>query len=324
MSPSAARRPVWWTQVLVVAGFAWAYDEVRTLHGDVAAAGLRHGEEMLRLDRALHLFFAAPFNHWLSHHATVAAAFAGYYLVMHLGATSLVLLVLWVHGDRYRHHRDALLITSLLALAVYWVYPVAPPRLLPGFVDVVQAHFPVAYQLESSKGNLYAAMPSLHMAWALWSAVAVWSVSRRLSVRTAAVVHPAVTAATVLATANHYTVDLITGGAVTVLAYGGLAVAQSQLDQRRVAKQQPLAADVAAEVDLRLGRLGEAAHRHHPAEPERVVRHPVAGRQRRNRPQPRPRDPAATDRAVGHDLRRGRFGHAGPFDEVSRDVVEET
>src|SRR5947199_7828314 len=110
---TSVRRPAWWTQMLLVAVFAWAYDEVRELHGDVVAAGLRHGQAMLHLDRVLHIAWAPPLNHWLAHHATVAATCAGYYFVMHLGMTSLGLLVLWLHGPQYRLHRDALLVTSL-------------------------------------------------------------------------------------------------------------------------------------------------------------------------------------------------------------------
>lgn len=309
---------------MLVVGFAWGYDEVRSLHGNVVAEATAHGNAVLHIDSVLHLSWAAPFNAWLSHHATLAVSCSAYYFVMHLGATSLTLLVLWLDGVRYRWHRNALAVASVVGLVVYWVYPVAPPRLLPGFRDVVQAHLPAAYDLESAKGNLYAAVPSLHMTWALWCAVALWSVSRRPWVRAVAVGHVALTALTVLATANHYTFDLLTGAALVAVAYPLLHLAQSQLDQRRVAQQQPLAAHLTAEVDLGLRGLGGAAHRHHPAETERVVRHAVAGRQRQNRPQPGPGDPATADRPVGRDLRRRLVGRPRPLHELGRDVVEET
>jgi hypothetical protein len=213
-------RPLWWVQVLLIVGFAWAYDEVRSLHGNVVQAGLRHGRQVLHIDRVLHLDWAAPMNHWLAHHDLVGGTLAGYYVVMHLGMTSLMLLVLWIHGPKYRYHRNVLILSSLVGLAVYWIYPTAPPRLIDaGFHDTVASALPFAYKVETARANLYAAVPSLHLAWAVWVAVAVWSITRRWWLRTLAILHPVVTAGTVLATGNHYTFDLITGAALTAVGY---------------------------------------------------------------------------------------------------------
>jgi hypothetical protein len=285
-------------------GFAWGYDEVRALHGDVAHTGVTHAQDVLRIDRALHVEWVTPVNHWLAGHTSIAEALSGYYFVMHLGMTSLTLVVLWLHGRGYRWHRDALVLMSLVGLAVYWLYPVAPPRLLPGFHDTVRQLLPTAYHLETARANLYAAVPSLHIAWAVWCGLVLWSISRRTWVRTIAVLHPVLTTVTVVATGNHYVFDVVTGAALIGVSYpllrGLVPVAErlaprrvlvgvdgrgiSDLDQRRIPQQQPLAADVATEVDLGLGALGSAAHRDYPAESERVVGDSVAWRQGRDRP----------------------------------------
>src|SRR5690348_846207 len=129
--PSLARpRPRWWLQVVLIVGFATGYDEVRSLHGDVAAAGLRHGRSVLHIDRAWHVSWAEPMNHWLAVHRAIGQALSSYYFVMHLGMTALVLLLLWLRSDGYRRHRNVLVVASLAGLAVYWLYPVAPPRML--------------------------------------------------------------------------------------------------------------------------------------------------------------------------------------------------
>lgn len=282
--------------MLLAVGFAWGYDEVRALHGNVRAAAVAHGFQVLRLDRAMHLDWATPLNTWLTHHDTLADVLSGYYVVMHLGMTSLTLLVLWVHGRRYRWHRDALLLMSLIALVIYWLYPVAPPRLLPGFDDTVRHVFPTAYQLEKARANVYGAVPSLHLAWAVWVGVALWSISRRVWVRVIAVAHPTMTTVTVLATGNHYVADLTSGIIVAAIAYPLLrlgvpaaerclprrlvkvgAERRSHLDERRIAQQQSLAADVAPEVDLGLGALGLPAYGDDPAEPEGVMGDSIAG-----------------------------------------------
>jgi hypothetical protein len=286
-------------------GFATGYDEVRSLHGDVAASGLRHGREVLHLDRAWHLGWAQPMNHWLSGHHGVAEALSSYYFVMHLGMTAVVLLLLWLRSDGYRRHRDVLVVASLVGLVVYWLYPVAPPRMLPGFDDTVRSLLPAAYDLESAKANLYAAVPSLHMAWAIWCGVGLWTLSTTRWVRAVAVAHPSITAITVLATGNHYVFDLLTGALLILLAYpltDALARTWSELGERRVAQQKPLAADAGAEVHLRLGLVPGATHVHHSTQAERVVRHPVARREVEDRTQPRSSHAPASDRLVRGDL----------------------
>ena len=288
LPPVPVRRPVWWTQVLLAVGFAWGYDEVRALHGDVRRAGIAHGLDVLHLDRVLHVDWATPFNAWLVHHRTFGDVLAGYYFVMHLGMTALTLVVLWVHGRSYRWHRDALVVMSILGLAVYWLYPVAPPRLLPGFHDTVKAVLPAAYRLETSRANLYAAVPSLHLAWAVWVGVALWSVSRRPWVRAAGVAHPVITTVTVLATGNHYVVDVASGVALAAMAYPllslGFRVADRlDLDQWRVAEQQTFAADVAPEVNLGFRAVRLPTDGHHASEAERVVRDAIAGSELRDR-----------------------------------------
>lgn len=305
LPPLAHPRPRWWLQVVLIVGFATGYDEVRSLHGDVAAAGLRHGRAVLHLDRAWHVSWAEPLNHWLSAHHAVGQVLSSYYFVMHLGMTSLVLLLLWLRSDGYRRHRNVLVIASLVGLAVYWLYPVAPPRMLAGFDDTVRSLLPAAYDLEAAKANLYAAVPSLHIAWAIWCGVALWTLSTARWVRVIAVAHPTITAITVLATGNHYVFDVLTGAVLMLVAYpltDALSRIWSELRERRVAQQQPLGAHVAAEVDLGLGLLRRTAHHHNPPQPERVVRHPVARRKVEDRPQPRTGHAATADRLVRGDL----------------------
>jgi hypothetical protein len=249
--------------------------------------------------------WAEPLNRWLFEHHAIAHVLSAYYFAMHLGMTALVLLLLWLRSDAYRRQRNVLVVASLVGLAVYWAYPVAPPRMLAGLYDTVRDLLPAAYNLEAAKANLYAAVPSLHMAWAIWCGVALWAMSRAWWVRTVAIAHPALTAVTVLATGNHYTFDLLTGALLVLVAYpltDALGRLWSELRERRVAQQQPLYADVGTEIDLGLRLLGHTADRHHTTQPERVVRHPITGRQVEDRTQAGPGDTATPDRLVSGDL----------------------
>jgi hypothetical protein len=240
-------RPQWWGQVILVVGFAWGYDAIRSLHGDVVAAGIRHGHAVLRADRALHLDWSGSLNRWLSHHDALADVLAGYYVVMHLGLTALTLLLLWRHDRTYTHHRDALLLASVAGLVVYWAYPVAPPRLLGGAThDTVAQVLPFAYTVETKSANLYAAIPSLHVAWALWATVAVWAMTRRRWLRALAAAHPALTTVTVIATGNHYTLDVVSGVVLIAVSYPLLSAAEA----------------VAASVGVRVDRAEQVRREH--------------------------------------------------------------
>jgi hypothetical protein len=284
MAPSEAQRqtrPRWWGQVILVVGFAWAYDEIRSLHGNVVAAGIRHGHAVLRADRALHIDWSGSLNQWLSHHDALADVLAGYYVVMHLGMTALMLLLLWRHGDGYRHHRDALLLASLVGLGVYWLYPVAPPRLLGGQThDTVAQVLPFAYTVETKSANLYAAIPSLHVAWALWVAVAIWAMTSRRWLRALGAAHPVLTTLTVLATGNHYTLDVVSGVVLIAVSYPllaateavarsvGVRVDRPQQVRRQHAQEQQEREDVNAGAPqaerLELNRLDVHQVEHHP------------------------------------------------------------
>jgi membrane-associated phospholipid phosphatase len=97
---------------------------------------------------------------------------------------------------------------------VFWRYPVAPPRMLGGFTDVVASSHALGSWHSgalASDANQLAAMPSLHIAWALWCTVAVWRMTARRWWRALAAVYPLVTGFAVLATGNHYVLDVLAG-----------------------------------------------------------------------------------------------------------------
>ena len=71
---------------------------------------------------------------------------------------------------------------NLLGFVVFWLYPVAPPRMLGGFTDVVATTHAIGSWHTgalASQANQLAAMPSLHIAWAVWCTVAIWRLTRR-------------------------------------------------------------------------------------------------------------------------------------------------
>jgi len=235
-------RPRWWTQILLVAGVWWSYDTVNNLNPLRAATALAHGSAILRLETSLHLAAERGLNAWLGAHLLIGRWLGDYYDMAHFGVTIAVLVWLWWrHPGNYGSLRNALLGMNLIGFVVYWAYPVAPPRMLAGFVDVVAVTHAVGEWSGgalASKANEYAAMPSLHVAWALWCTLAVWSVRNDARARGLAVGYVVFTSLAVMATANHYFLDVVAGVATAGVASAAI-LCRAIRAQRRNAADDP-------------------------------------------------------------------------------------
>ena len=119
-----------------------------------------------------------------------------------------------------------LVLVNLIGFIVFWRYPVAPPRMLAGFTDVISSNA-VGPDFHggalAGHANELAAMPSLHMAWAAWCGLALWRLSTRRWVRVLALSYPCATAFAVVATGNHFVLDLLAGLATLAVALLALA-----------------------------------------------------------------------------------------------------
>ncbi|QXJ20082.1 inositol phosphorylceramide synthase [Actinomadura graeca] len=145
-----------------------------------------------------------------------------YYVRVHFPA--ITVFMVWVYFWRRRawpRVRAVILGSAAVALLVHFAFPLAPPRMLDGhgFVDLMTAYGPSAYSSEPGEGmtNQFAAMPSLHVGWALLIA---WGVIRhgRGRWRYLIAAHPVITFLVVVLTANHYWLDGVAGSAIVVAA----------------------------------------------------------------------------------------------------------
>jgi hypothetical protein len=197
------------------------YDAITNLAPLRLHTALSHATDILRTERALHLDPEPALDHWLAGHHTLGLVLANYYDNAHFIVTlGLLGWLWWRRADLYRPLRNSLVLVNVLAFVVFWLYPVAPPRMLHGFTDVVAAtHAFGSWHTGAlaSHANQLAAMPSLHIAWAVWCALALWRISQRTWLRTLALLYPCMTALAVLATGNHFLFDLI-GGLLAIAA----------------------------------------------------------------------------------------------------------
>jgi hypothetical protein len=249
-SAQSQQRTHWWVEVLAIVWLCWVYDAVTNLAPLRVHAALAHGAAILRIERSLGIDPEHTLDRWLAAHHTLGLAVSDYYDNAHFIVTlGLLGFLWWRRADIYRPLRNALVLANVLAFVVFWLYPVAPPRMLYGFTDVVAATHAIGSWHTgalASAANQLAAMPSLHIAWAVWCTVVVWRISTRRWLRALAVLYPCMTAFAVLATGNHYVLDLLGGLATITLSLLLVALLSGRsrggwawLQTRRTTRQTP-------------------------------------------------------------------------------------
>jgi WS/DGAT/MGAT family acyltransferase len=186
-----------------------------------------HGEQLWRLERWLHLDVEQRANSWLNLHHVLRTLFNYEYGTTYIIAAFGLLVWLWFRHPRdYRQARSSFVLLNLIAITTFWLYPVMPPRMLPGFVDTVTAGHTVGSWGSPlvAHANQLAAMPSLHVGWALWVSMVLARLSGRSRWRTqlTSALHVALTCWVVIATANHFVLDAV--GAVVAVAICAIAI----------------------------------------------------------------------------------------------------
>ena len=218
------RRPLWWQEIIIIAFGYWLYSLGRNAVPKQASIAIRHGRSIQDVQDWLHLNWELSINRWFAGHEWAATIIDYYYSTLHFLVTPAVLIWLFVKRSHlYRGARTVLFVTSIVGLVGFYLYPVAPPRLLPGYgyVDtVIKFHTwgSLADPSIAQHSNQFAAMPSLHTAWAVWCAVVLWVCARHMWVRILGILYPLATITVIMGTANHFILDAV--GGIIVLAIG--------------------------------------------------------------------------------------------------------
>ncbi|WP_062520303.1 phosphatase PAP2 family protein [Demequina silvatica] len=215
-------------ELALLAGLYVLYSLVRSLASDSMAIATGNARDILAVERVLRLDVEQAWNAFFVDHHALAVASSFYYASAHFLVTAGVLIWLWrTRRPLYGLARTALAGATIVALAMYLLVPTAPPRLYGGYVDVLAYTSDVGWwghDASSPKGlggmtNELAAMPSMHVGWAVWCAVAVAAATRHLLVRIVAWLYPAATSVVVIGTGNHWTLDVLAGAAVVAAAW---------------------------------------------------------------------------------------------------------
>jgi PAP2 superfamily protein len=205
-------------EVATLAALYGVYEAVRGQGNATLAAARAHTDGIVALERHLHLYGEQAFQRAVHALPGVPALLGVAYITLHFVATGAALI--WIH----RRHRSAfpvvrntLIFSTAVALAIYVLFPVAPPRLSGlGFADTVTegAHVNLSSDMLGSLYNPFAAVPSLHFGYALLVGVAVATLAKRRWVRTIGWAYPVFMLLTIVGTGNHFFFDAAAGGVV--------------------------------------------------------------------------------------------------------------
>ena len=190
----------WLVETALGIALYFIYDELRSRVSGSATVALAHGYDIVHIERALGLYQEHRVQQALIGWPAFLSFWNIYYGTIHFVLPVVALVVLWRTAPaRYVRWRNTLLLMLTFGLLGFWLYPLMPPRLMPhrfGFVDTAAEYFNFGPQQRvvlrhgiptaasrAAFGNLFAAMPSLHAGWSMWSALALAPLVRRPGLR---------------------------------------------------------------------------------------------------------------------------------------------
>ncbi|WP_079179309.1 phosphatase PAP2 family protein [Streptomyces atratus] len=219
-------RPNLLLELLLIRVVYSAYAHVRLAATAGRATAEHHGRQIHSIEQWLHIDIEHRINHAVVDIGWLRGFFDYYYSTFHFVVPLAILGVLYVRRPAdYRWARSTIGFATLLALVGFWLYPLAPPRLMPGlgFVDTVYGVQDFAkpdYGSLTAMTNQYAAMPSLHFGWSLWCGVVVVALAPKVWMKALGLLHPLFTVSAIVATANHWVLDAVGGAVVVTLGFG--------------------------------------------------------------------------------------------------------
>jgi hypothetical protein len=217
----------WWLEILAIVAFYLIYSAIRNANEGSTAEAFTHAKELIRIQEFLGINHEQILQEWALDYFKPFVILCNYfYGSMHFIVTAGVGIYLFRKwSDDWPLWRNTLAITTGLALIGFILWPLMPPRLLPasyGFEDTL-ALYPTFWSFNSGAvskiSNQFAAMPSVHCAWALWCTVVMVPRVKSTWTKVAFVAYPVATVIAIVFTGNHYVLDAVGGFAVLGIGY---------------------------------------------------------------------------------------------------------
>jgi hypothetical protein len=222
-------------EIAIVAGLLILYRSIRMFTRSDLRTAFANAREVISFESWLGLPFEDNLQQFLLDHPTIIKFLNHYYIWFHF--PSAIALLLWLylrHEHEYRPVRNLMAFVTFAALVIHLVFPLAPPRMMAGFVDTMRQWGPNIYPPNALDGaaNQIAAMPSLHFGWAVIEAIAVITVLNSRW-RYLIIIHPVLMALAIIGTANHWWADAAVAGFLVVGAIGVYRLATAWIGDRR-------------------------------------------------------------------------------------------
>jgi hypothetical protein len=221
MSPAVSGARAGLREVGLILVAALVYFGVRGLSQGRRELAFADAHTLLDVERRLGLAWEQALQNAVIDHHTLLTMTNWVYVYGHWPVIAACGVVLYVRDrDRYRVLRNAMIISGLCGFVFFAGFPVAPPRFAdPGIVDTVTEYSHGYRALQPpALTNMYAAFPSLHAGWNLLVGIVVFRATTRLGIRIFAVAMPLAMAFAVVATANHWVLDVVGGTVIVLLA----------------------------------------------------------------------------------------------------------
>jgi hypothetical protein len=224
---SARFLPQGWTdvlrQLLLFCGAYWLYRIVRGMTDGRVGEAFGNARELIGLERGMGLFFEPAVHAWAESSQWLIDGASWMYVNSHFAITTVTLGFIYLRRNRsFYFIRNMFMVAMGIALVLYAAYPTAPPRFMPewGFQDSVARFTGLTAEGSSADAlyNPFAAVPSMHVAFALMIGIPMASMSRRRWVKALWLVYPLMVTFVVVATANHWWFDAFACALVAAVA----------------------------------------------------------------------------------------------------------
>jgi hypothetical protein len=216
----------WWAEIVFVLVFYFVYSTIRNSNEGSPGVARANAYRLMELQEALGINHEHAIHRWALEFRPLIIASNYFYGSLHFVVTTGVMVFLYrKFSDDYPLFRNTLAIATGLALIGFAFWPLMPPRLLPhsyGFVDTLDK-YPTFWSFKRGAvnkiSNQYAAMPSVHCAWALWCTCVLVPRVKHTWAKVLAILYPMGTVTAIVLTANHYFLDAVGGFIVLGIAY---------------------------------------------------------------------------------------------------------
>jgi PAP2 superfamily len=204
-------------QIVLFCGAYWLYRLARGMVYDQTIAAFTHARDIVQLERSTHVFIEQSVQTWAIGSGFLDDAASWMYLNSHFVVTTCTLAFIYLfRNEHFYFVRNMFMVAMGLALVGYVLYPTAPPRMLPelGFADTVADFTGISESSVGALFNPFAAVPSMHVCFALMLSVPMIRMARHGWVKLLWCAYAPIVTFVVIATGNHWVFDAVTGALV--------------------------------------------------------------------------------------------------------------